>query len=93
MRVLEKTGTGNTQRPAQYFLEIFNTGLIFFKNMKWESGLNRRLRGVRMAYPTPETERSVSFRLRFRFVRAVRAGEAKLPGRMTSDGPIAGPPG
>ena len=44
----------------------------------------------------PVTGRSVSFRLRFRFVRvvrAVRAGEAKLRGRMTSDVPIAGPPG
>ena len=42
------------------------------------------------------TGRSASFRLRFRFVRvvrAVRAGEAKLRGRMTSDVPIAGPPG
>ena len=28
-----------------------------------------------------------------RVVRAVRAGEAKLRGRMTSDVPIAGPPG
>ena len=28
-----------------------------------------------------------------RAVRAVRAGEAKLRGRMTSDVPIAGPPG
>ena len=44
----------------------------------------------------PVTGRSASFRLRFRFVRvvrAVRAGEAKLRGRMTSDIPIAGPPG
>ena len=44
----------------------------------------------------PETGRSASFRLRFRFVRvvrAVRAGEAKLRGRMTSDVPIAGLPG
>ena len=44
----------------------------------------------------PVTGRSASFRLRFRFVRvvrAVRAGEAKLRGRMTSDVPIAGPPG
>ena len=41
----------------------------------------------------PVTGRSVSLRLRFRSVRAVRAGEAKLRGRMTSDVPIAGPPG
>ena len=42
------------------------------------------------------TGRSASFRLRFRFVRvvrAVRAGEAKLRGRRTSDVLIAGPPG
>ena len=50
---------------------------------------------VRLVQP-PGTGRSASFRLRFRFVRvvrAVRAGEAKLRGRMTSDVPIAGPPG
>ena len=41
----------------------------------------------------PVTGRSASFRLRFRFVRVVRAGEAKLRGRITSDVPIAGPPG
>ena len=43
-----------------------------------------------------EAGRSASFRLRFRFVRvmrAVRAGEAKLRGRMTNDIPIAGPAG
>ena len=43
----------------------------------------RRFRGVRPACPTPVTGRSASFRLRFRFVRAVRgvrAGEAKLRG-------------
>ena len=58
--------------------------------------LYRRFRGVRTVYPSPVTGRSASFRLRFRFVRvvrAVRAGEAKLRGRMTSDVPIAGPPG
>ena len=57
---------------------------------------NRRFRGVRTVYPSPVTGRSASFRLRFRFVRvvrAVRAGEAKLRGRMTSDVPNAGPPG
>ena len=44
----------------------------------------------------PVTGRSVSFRLRFRFVRvarAVRAGETKLRGRMTIVVGIAGPPG
>ena len=44
----------------------------------------------------PVTGRSVSFRLRFRFVRvvrAVRAGEAKLRGRMQTVLLIAGPPG
>ena len=44
----------------------------------------------------PVTGRSASFRLRFRFVRvvrAVRAGEANLRGRRTSDVLIAGPPG
>ena len=44
----------------------------------------------------PVTGRSASFRLRFRFVRvvrAMRAGEAKLRGRMTTDVLIAGPPG
>ena len=42
------------------------------------------------------TGRSASFRLRFRFVRvvrAVRAGEAKLRGRMQTVVLIAGPPG
>ena len=55
-------------------------------------GLGELVRLVR----SPVTGRSASFRLRFRFVRvvrAVRAGEAKLRGRMTSDVPIAGPPG
>ena len=55
----------------------------------------RRFRGARPACPTPVTGRSASFRLRFRFVRvvrAVRAGDAKLRGRMTSDVLIAGPP-
>ena len=44
----------------------------------------------------PVTGISASFRLRFRFVRvvrAVRAGEAKLCGRVASDVLIAGPPG
>ena len=54
---------------------------------------DRRFRGVRTVYPSPVTGRSASFRLRFRFVRVVRAGEAKLRGRMTSDVPNAGPPG
>ena len=45
----------------------------------------RRFRGACPACPTPVTGRSASFRLRFRFVRAVRAvhaGEAKLRGHM-----------
>ncbi len=44
----------------------------------------------------PVTGRSASFRLRFRFVRvvrAVRAGEAKLRGRIQTVVLIAGPPG
>ena len=43
---------------------------------------------------TPVTGRSASFRLRFvRVVRAVRAGEAKLRGRIHTVILIAGPPG
>ena len=56
----------------------------------------RRFRGVSPACPPPVTGRSASFRLRFRFVRvvrAVRAGEAKLRGRLVSDVLNAGPPG
>ena len=56
----------------------------------------RRFGGVEWCILLPATGKSVSFRLRFRFVRvvrAVRAGEAKLRGRMTSDVPIAGPLG
>ena len=48
------------------------------------------------ACPPPVTGRSASFRLRFRFVRvvrAVRAGEAKLRGRIQTVILIAGPPG
>ena len=48
-----------------------------------------------MAWPPPVTGRSASFRPRFRFVRdvqAVRAGEAKLRGRMTIVVLLAGPP-
>ena len=41
----------------------------------------------------PVTGRSASFRLRFRFVRAVRAGEAKQRGRIQTVVLIAGPPG
>ena len=55
--------------------------------------INRRFRGVSPACPPPVTGRSASFRLRFRFVRVVRAGEAKLRGRMTIGVLIAGPPG
>ena len=47
---------------------------------------------VRLVRP-PVTGRSALFRLRFRFVRAcVRAGEAKLRGRMWNVVLIAGPP-
>ena len=56
----------------------------------------RRFRGVSPACPPPVTGRSASFRLRFRFVRVVRAvpaGEAKLRGRMQTVILIAGPPG
>ena len=35
------------------------------------------------ACPTPITRRSASLHLLFRFVRAVKAGEARMPGRMT----------
>ena len=58
--------------------------------------MDRRFRGVSPACPPPVTGRSASFRLRFRFVRvvrAVRAGEAKLRGRMQTVVLIAGPPG
>ena len=51
--------------------------------------------GVSPACPPLVTVRSVSFRLRFRFVRvvrAVRAGEAKLRGRMYTVILIAGLP-
>ena len=51
---------------------------------------------ARTVYPSLVSGRSVSFRLRFRFVRvvrALRAGEAKLRGRMTRDVLIAGPAG
>ena len=41
----------------------------------------------------PVTGRLASFRLRFRFVRAVRASEAKLCGRMWNVILNAGPPG
>ena len=41
----------------------------------------------------PVTGRSASSRLRFRFVRAVRASEAKLCGRMCNVILNAGPPG
>ena len=55
-----------------------------------------RFRGVSPACPPPVTGRSASFRLRFRLVRvvrAVRAGEAKLRGRIQTVILIAGPPG
>ena len=58
--------------------------------------MDRRFRGVSPACPPPVTGRSVSFRFRFRFVRvvrAVRAGEAKLRGRIETVVLIAGPPG
>ena len=53
------------------------------------------LRGVDTGFRPPLAGRSLAFRLRFRFVRvvrAVRAGEMKLRGRMTIDVLIAGPP-
>ena len=56
--------------------------------------INRRFRGVRTVYPSPVTGRSASFRLRFRFVRvvrAVRAGEAKLRVCVLDVIPNAGP--
>ena len=53
----------------------------------------RRFRGVSPACPPPVTGRSASFRLRFRFVHVVRAGEAKLRGRIQTVILIAGPPG
>ena len=54
-------------------------------------GLGELVRFIR----PPVIGRSASFRLRFRFVRAVRAvrGEAKLCGRMWDVVLIAGPPG
>ena len=56
--------------------------------------MNREVQGelVRFIRP-PVTGRSASFRLRFRFVRAVRAGEAKLCGRMWDVVLVAGPAG
>ena len=56
----------------------------------------RRFRVVSPACPPPVPGRSASFRLRFHFVRVVRAvgaGEVKLRGRMTIVVLIAGPPG
>ena len=52
-------------------------------------GLGELVRFIR----PPVTGRSASFRLRFRFVRAVRASEAKLCGRMWNVILNAGPPG
>ena len=43
--------------------------------------------------PSPETGRSASSRLRFRFVSCVRAGEANLRGRVRDVILNAGPPG
>ncbi len=66
------------------------------RNLDFSSIFYRRFRGDRTACPPPVTGRSASFRLRFRFVRvvrAVRAGEAKLRGRMQTVVLIAGPPG
>ena len=75
-------------------------GAVFSSSMEHIDGkriyiyIYRRLGGaiVRFILP-PVTGRSASFRLRFRFVRAVRAGEAKLCGRMWDVVLIAGPPG
>ena len=48
----------------------------------------RRLGGARTPlWLTPVTGRSASFRLRFRFVSCVRAGEAKLRGRVGNHPP------
>ena len=51
-------------------------------------GLGELVRFIR----PPVTGRSASFRLRLRFVRAVRASEAKLCGRMWNVILNAGPP-
>ena len=74
-------------------------GGAFFVFFNEGSQSHRKIGGLgeleRFILP-PVTGRSASFRLRFRFVRvvrAVRAGEAKLRGRMTSDVLIAGLPG
>ena len=48
-----------------------------WKSEHWDVE-NWRLGGASPACPAPVTGRSASFRFRFRFVRAVRAGEAKL---------------
>ena len=75
--------------PNKYFPIIGDSWRV-------DKQINRRFRGVSPACPPPVTGRSASFRLRFRFVRvvrAVRAGEAKLRGRMQTVILIAGPPG
>ena len=69
---------------------------LHFKELLGFRVQNRSFRGVGTVCPSPVTQSLASFRLRFRFVRverAVRAGEAKLYGRMTSDVLIPGPPG
>ena len=55
----------------------------------------RRFRGASSVYPTPRNREIgfVSSSFSFRAVRAVRAGEAKLCGRMWDVVLIAGPPG
>ena len=67
--------------------------MIFLLLSTAPSARNRSFRGVSPACPPPVTGRSASFRLRFRFARAVRAGEAKLRGRIQTVILIAGPSG
>ena len=59
------------------------------------SSYHRRLGGASTVYPTPRNREIgfVSSSFSFRAVRAVRAGEAKLCGRMGTMILIAGPPG
>ena len=66
----DKRATPPPQKPP-YQLKVGLIGIYI-------GGLGELVRLVR----PPVTGRSASFRLRFRFVRAVRAGEAKLRGRM-----------
>ena len=72
------------------------TSILCEKNHKEHIHLIGGLGELERFILPPVTGRSASFRLRFRFVRvvrAVRAGEAKLRGRMTIVVLNAGPPG